>query len=975
LNKPYTCTFVSDRKIQFPILKVVFAAAISALAIVPAWAQVTGGIYTTNSDGSVVNGNIYASKDLVYLSGGPENKNAAGLSPAPGFYYFQVTDPSGATLLSQDDIKCRVVYVNSLGRVDGIPGTDGSSATAGGFGTSTCYHQNGSKDDANGALPVQLIPYADTPNSGGEYKAWMTPVADYGEACAPNHGSYGFCDSDSKTDNFKIKASGVAYVTVCKFNDQNGDGIQQSTEPLIPHWPITATGVDGDTGSGVLTQTDDTGCVSFSVSDITSNGTQTVTLTEGTQGPDWTQTAPATGQCTLAGAVNQADTCNVSGGVITLTVRQDDNVNAPNFGNYNANCTTGCTGNQVIVTKDAHPVVTYTWSITKSVDKAEIDTAPGGSTAFNYTVDVSHDSGTATMTGTIRVANATGSAINNVGVSDVVSDAATDGGSCTVQAGPFHDGTGTVPAGDHVDVLYSCTFTGMPAAGTNTATASWDSTSSAVGTASFDFSAATIIDGSATVNDPLSGATPLGTASYTDPNPKAFNYSHSVSGTAGTCVTQDNTATLKTNTTATTSNSQKVTVKVCEGADLTVSKTATTSFNSSITKSVDKTIVERAGGNITFNYTVKVTTSGWPVTGNITVKNTNDWEAVTANLVDALSVSGATCTITGGSSQSVPKSSSISPAYTCSFTSVPSVGSGMNTATASWSAATYFTTDGSASGNANYAFTSLTVTDCFGKKGATCASNNLGTVTVPPGSATFTYSRTVSNALGGSCQEYDNTATITQTSQTANAVATVCNTATGALTMGFWQNKNGQGIIATGSSTGGVCNSGTWLRLYAPFQDLNLTSTCGKVGDTTSSTVVGYVYNIIKAANASGAAMNAMLKGQMLATSLDVYISDPALGGNKIAAAQPLGGVKIDLTKVCMMIDSTSGTGTCSGSTESTSAAFGGATSGTVSFLLTYAASQSNLGGSSWYGQIKATQGLAKNTFDAINNQAAYIAP
>jgi len=51
------------------------------------------------------------------------------------------------------------------------------------------------------------------------------------------------------------------------------------------------------------------------------------------------------------------------------------------------------------------------------------------------------------------------------------------------------------------------------------------------------------------------------------------------------------------------------------------------------------------------------------------------------------------------------------------------------------------------------------------------------------------------------------------------------------------------------------------------------------------------------------------------------------------------------------------------------------ATSGTVSFLLSYAASQSNAGGTVWYAQNKAIQGLAKNTFDAINNQVANIAP
>ena len=45
----------------------------------------------------------------------------------------------------------------------------------------------------------------------------------------------------------------------------------------------------------------------------------------------------------------------------------------------------------------------------------------------------------------------------------------------------------------------------------------------------------------------------------------------------------------------------------------------------------------------------------------------------------------------------------------------------------------------------------------------------------------------------------------------------VCGPAkTGALTMGFWQNKNGQGIITSGASAAGVCNSGAWLRQFTP---------------------------------------------------------------------------------------------------------------------------------------------------------------
>ena len=183
--------------------------------------------------------------------------------------------------------------------------------------------------------------------------------------------------------------------------------------------------------------------------------------------------------------------------------------------------------------------------------------------------------------------------------------------------------------------------------------------------------------------------------------------------------------------------------------------------------------------------------------------------------------------------------------------------------------------------------------------------------------------------------------------------------------MGFWQNKNGQAIITGGASTAGVCNSGTWLRQYASFQDLNASATCTQVA--------AYVSSIIKAANASGAAMNAMLKAQMLATALDVYFSDGSLGGNKIGAPAPIGGVLIDLTTICKMSDS-NGTGTCSGTYYDVSAAFGGASKLKVSEMLAYAAGQSNSGGSTWYANVKATQEMAKNAFDAINNRCSFQA-
>jgi hypothetical protein len=89
----------------------------------------------------------------------------------------------------------------------------------------------------------------------------------------------------------------------------------------------------------------------------------------------------------------------------------------------------------------------------------------------------------------------------------------------------------------------------------------------------------------------------------------------------------------------------------------------------------------------------------------------------------------------------------------------------------------------------------------------------------------------------------------------------------GAKTMGFWQNRNGQGII-TGQAASGVCPSATWLRQYAPFQDLSASANCAAVAT--------YVYNLIKGStsNCGGATCNAMLKAQMLATALDVYFSN-----------------------------------------------------------------------------------------------------
>jgi cysteine-rich repeat protein len=152
-------------------------------------ARLAGAIFTTLPDGTRVDANIYADKDDVYLDGGPGNQAPSGSAALPeGDYYFQVTDPSGQVLLSQDAIECRRFHVDASGLISAV-------------GPSGCSHVTGIDVD-HGALTVQLMPYADTPNPGGEYKAWVTKVSEYDIRYRQ---FFGFNPSESKTDNYKIR--------------------------------------------------------------------------------------------------------------------------------------------------------------------------------------------------------------------------------------------------------------------------------------------------------------------------------------------------------------------------------------------------------------------------------------------------------------------------------------------------------------------------------------------------------------------------------------------------------------------------------------------------------------------------------------------------------------------------------------------------------------------------------------------------
>lgn len=201
----------NTRHLHLPTRKIALVgAAVAVVGLMPGHAFAddskppTGAIFTTVVDGSEVNFNIYPNKEAVYLDGGPgpgAPQTAAGLDD--GTYVFQVTNPSGKTLLSTDPAQCRQFTVmNGI-----ITSTDPSPAG--------CAHVTGVDMDhgAQGAITIQLMPYNDTPNPGGEYKVWATLVSDYGCAdlttvdCTARHTKHGFVPGDSKTDNYKVGGS------------------------------------------------------------------------------------------------------------------------------------------------------------------------------------------------------------------------------------------------------------------------------------------------------------------------------------------------------------------------------------------------------------------------------------------------------------------------------------------------------------------------------------------------------------------------------------------------------------------------------------------------------------------------------------------------------------------------------------------------------------------------------------------------
>lgn len=157
---------------------------------------IQGSVSATDSTCATVNGNLFTSKDAVYVK--PVQSVGQGTPLQDGAYYVRVTSPDGTVLGA----------------------SAGTSNIAGGkINGQTCL-----------SLVSLVGAYQDTNNAGGEYKVWLSTMSTY-------------TDSTSKTDNFKVRPAAVVLapdlgkVTIAKFYDANVDGYYQAGEPVLA-WKV-----------------------------------------------------------------------------------------------------------------------------------------------------------------------------------------------------------------------------------------------------------------------------------------------------------------------------------------------------------------------------------------------------------------------------------------------------------------------------------------------------------------------------------------------------------------------------------------------------------------------------------------------------------------------------------------------------------------------------------------------------------------
>lgn len=185
-------------------------------------AQISGLAFTTNSLGE--SEQVFPSVNSVFLAGGPRpGSNCLAPGLPDGNYYFQVTDNSGATLLSTDSVSQRGLVVQG-GVITGVlPG--GHPTTTG-----PCSSRI-----------VRLAPFTPLSALDGECRVWLTRTDKY----AAGQGIHGFLPEFSKADTFKVATAGPLGPQT-RFHgtvgyDVNGNGFYDvvgAGEVTIPGWKV-----------------------------------------------------------------------------------------------------------------------------------------------------------------------------------------------------------------------------------------------------------------------------------------------------------------------------------------------------------------------------------------------------------------------------------------------------------------------------------------------------------------------------------------------------------------------------------------------------------------------------------------------------------------------------------------------------------------------------------------------------------------
>lgn len=200
-------------------------------------AQVSGSIATVDS-GSTAR-QVFAHREDVFLAAGSLSSPCRAVDYLPdGKYYFQVTDPSGRVLLSTDPVAERGVTVRS-GVLSSYDGTTHAID-----GRNPC-----------GSLAVGLMPFADAGTRKAAYVVWLTPAARFegstsvadpvcGQGCF-----HGFRPEFSRAFAFRVEDKRSCEPTFCvsglKFEDRNGNGVQDGNEPGLLGVEIRVTNENG----------------------------------------------------------------------------------------------------------------------------------------------------------------------------------------------------------------------------------------------------------------------------------------------------------------------------------------------------------------------------------------------------------------------------------------------------------------------------------------------------------------------------------------------------------------------------------------------------------------------------------------------------------------------------------------------------------------------------------------------------------